>query len=134
MIRLDIESGAGSRRVDLGDYLDATAEERAHEQEYRWIKALRSVTVDGAPFRSRFTFRGDSLWWFAELYLHKEQAILNVHRALAAFDALVERERPRAVRYVDGPNAPVIAQAAARRKVAYNGPAWPMTGAFAPST
>ena len=31
--------------------------------------------VDGTAFRSRFTLRGDSLWWFAELYLHKEQAI-----------------------------------------------------------
>ena len=33
--------------------------------------------VDGVPLRRRFTFRGDSLWWFAELYLHKEQAILT---------------------------------------------------------
>ena len=125
MIRLDIESGSGSRRVGLADYLDTGADERAHEQEYRWIKALRSLSVDGLPFRGRFTFRGDSLWWFAELYLHKDQAILNVHRTLAAFDALVERERPRAVRYVDGGHAGVIAQAAARRHVAYSGPSWP---------
>jgi len=125
VIRLDIESGSRWRRIDLVDYLDAAAEERAHEQEYRWIKAIRSLTVDGLPFRSRFTLRGDSLWWFAELYLHKEQAILNVHRALAAFDALVERERPQAVLYVDGANAGIIAQAAARRHVGYTGPSWP---------
>ena len=125
MIRLDIESGSGSRRVSLADYLDAGADERAHEQEYRWIKALRSLSIDGLPFRSRFTYRGDSLWWFAELYLHKDQAILSVHRTLAAFDALVERERPRAVRYVDGAHAGVIAQAAARRHVSYSGPSWP---------
>jgi hypothetical protein len=131
VIRLDVESGSGSRRVDLADYLDAAAEERAHEQEYRWIKTLRSLAVDGTAFRSRFTFRGDSLWWFAELYLHKEQAILNVHRALAAFDALVERERPRAIRYVDGANAGVIAQAAGRRHVTYDGPSWPSSSAAA---
>jgi hypothetical protein len=125
VIRLDIDTGTGSRRVSLADYLDAGAEERAHDQEYRWIKTLRSITVGGTAFRSRFTFRGDSLWWFAELYLHKEQAILNVHRALAAFDALIEREQPRAIRYVAGANAGIIAHAAARRRVAYSGPSWP---------
>jgi hypothetical protein len=125
VIRLDIDSAAGSRRVNLADYLDAAAEERAHDQEYRWIKALRSIAVGGTAFRSRFTFRGDSLWWFAELYLHKEQVILNVYRTLAAFDALIERERPRAIRYVAGANAAIIAQAAARHRVAYGGPSWP---------
>ena len=36
------------------------------------------------PLRRRFTFRGDSLWWFAELYLHKEQAILALFEIVAA--------------------------------------------------
>ena len=95
MITLEIDSGSGPRRVDLAAYLDPAAEERAHEDAYAWIKAVRHLRVDGVPFRSRFTFRGDSLWWFAELYLHKEQAILKAMRTIAAFDALVERERPR---------------------------------------
>ena len=38
-------------------------------RRYAWIKALRHLRVDGVPFRSRFTLRGDSLWWFAELCL-----------------------------------------------------------------
>lgn len=125
MIRLELDTAAGARGVDLADYLDATADERAHDREYAWIKALRAMEIGGAPFRTRFTYRGDSLWWFAELYLHKEQAILNVHRALAAFDALVDREHPRAIRYVDGADPGVLARAAARRNVAYRGPAWP---------
>lgn len=125
MIRLEVDSGGASREVDLASYLDAAAEERAHDEEYAWIKALRALRLDGRPFRSRFTFRGDSLWWFAELYLHKEQAILNVFRALAAFDALVAREQPRIVRYLDGSLPGVIAQAAAMRRIRYAGPAWP---------
>jgi hypothetical protein len=125
MITLDVDSGTGPRRVDLRAYLDAAGEERAHEDAYAWIKALRHARIDGVPFRTRFTFRGDSLWWFAELYLHKEQAILHVLRTLTAFDALIERERPLAVRYVAGHHPGVIAQAAAARQIRYSGPRWP---------
>ena len=53
-------------------------------------------------FVSRFTFRDDSLWWFAELYLHKQQVILTLFRALTALESLVERERPRALHFVRG--------------------------------
>src|SRR2546423_15464500 len=119
MIALDVESAAGRRRVDLLAYLDGAHEERAHEDAYTWITAIRHRRVDGLPFRSRFTFRDDSLWWFAELYLHKEQAILNVLRTLSAFDALLEAERPVAVRHVSGGYPGVIAQAAALRKIRY---------------
>jgi hypothetical protein len=125
VIGLDVESGSGPRRIDLLSYLDAAHEERAHEDAYAWIKAIRHLRVDGEAFRSRFTFRGDSLWWFAELYLHKEQAILNVLRVLSAFDALVERDRPLAVTDAGGPYSGVIAHAAAARKVRYAGPGWP---------
>lgn len=130
MITLDVDAGAGPRRVELRDYLDHARAERAQEEAYAWIKAVRHLRVDDVPFRARFTLRGDSLWWFAELYLHKEQAILNVFRTIAAFDALLERDRPLAVRYVDGLHPGVIAEAAAARKIPYAGPGWPAsTGA-----
>ena len=110
MIALDVDSGSGARRVDLLAYLEPVHEERAYEDAYAWIKAVRHARVDGEAFRSRFGLRGDSLWWFAELYLHKEQAILNVFRTLSAFDTLVERERPLAVSYREGPYGGVIEQ------------------------
>ena len=125
MIALDVETSAGSRRLDLLSLLDRDAAERAHEEAYAWIKAVRHLRVDGVPFRRRFTLRGDSLWWFAELYLHKEQAILQVFRAIAAFDALVARDRPAAVRYVSGRHPGVVAAAAAAHRVPYTGPVWP---------
>jgi len=125
MIALDIESGSGPRRVDLLDYLEPAQEERAHEDAYHWIKAVRRARVNGDTFRSSFTYRGDSLWWFAELYLHKEQAILQVLRTLSAFDTLFERERPLSVKHVAGGVPGVIAHAAAARKVRYTGRRWP---------
>jgi hypothetical protein len=125
MIALDIESGTGSRRIDLLDYLEANQEELAHVQAHAWIKAVRHAHVDGRSVRNRFTFRGDSLWWFAELYLHKEHVALNVLRILSAFDALVDRERPRAVTHVSGGYPGVIAHAAAARHVRYDGARWP---------
>jgi hypothetical protein len=124
MIALDVESGSGPRRVDLLDYVEPSQEERAHEDAYQWIKAVRRMRVDGESFRTRFTYRGDSLWWFAELYLHKTQAILQVLRTLSAFDTLFERERPLAVRHVAGGIPGVIAHAAAARKVRYTGAGW----------
>ena len=125
MIPLEIESGTGPRRIDLLSYLEPAGEERAQEDAYAWIKAVRHLRVDGQPFRSRFTLRGDSLWWFAELYLHKEQAIVTVLRALAAFDSMAERERPLAVTCHAGPYGGVIAHAAAARKIRHAGTGWP---------
>jgi hypothetical protein len=91
---LVIDSGTGPRRVRLRDYLDATLETRSAASEYGWIKTLREIEVDGQPLRRRFTLRGDSLWWFAELYLHKQQVILGLFRTILALERLIERERP----------------------------------------
>ncbi|HET7696450.1 MAG TPA: hypothetical protein VFK57_12125 [Vicinamibacterales bacterium] len=125
MIRLDIESGTGPRRIDLFSYLEPADEERAQEDAYAWIKAVRHLRVDGQRFRSRFTLRGDSLWWFAELYLNKQQAILTVLRALSAFATMADRERPLAVTCEDRAYGGVIAQAAAARRIRYAGAGWP---------
>lgn len=91
---LTLRNAGGSKTVTLSDYLDAAAEERAHEAAHDWIKQLRRLEVQGLPFRDRFTARGDSLWWFTELYLHKERVILDTHRAIAAVTALLDAERP----------------------------------------
>jgi len=84
----------GVRRVRLAGYLDAGLAERAEREANAWVKSLRGVRIEGLPFRERFTHRGDSLWWFAELYLHKMQVANHVFRTLLALEALVERERP----------------------------------------
>jgi hypothetical protein len=92
-----VGSGSGSRPLQLGDYLDAAAEEAAADDAYAWIKGLREARVGGEALRQRFTYRGDSLWWFAELYLHKERAILTLCRAIRATETLIARERPHTI-------------------------------------
>ncbi len=118
-----VERGAGAHRVRLRDYLDPAAEERAIALEREWIKGLRHVIVDGQPLRRRFTFRGDSLWWFAELYLHKQQVVRGLFRTIAALECLIEREAPAAIR-LEGRHrllrglAPQVARA---RGIGYHG-------------
>ena len=99
---VEITGRAGTRAVALSAYLDPRTEERAQCRAREWIKALRAIRIDGLPMRSRFTIGDDSLWWFTELYLHKEQAILTLMRTIAAVDALVEREQPSSVAWRSG--------------------------------
>jgi len=109
---LSIERKSGSRQARLEDYLDAPDEEAAENDSYAWIKALRHLRVSGQTLRDRFTYRGDSLWWFAELYLHKEQAILSIFRAIRAAETLIRREQPVAVHLTGGSYATRVALAA----------------------
>jgi hypothetical protein len=99
---LSIDGATSRRQIDLSAYLDAAGEEAAASAAYEWIKALRHARVDDLPLRRRFTFRDDSLWWFAELYLHKEQVVLNIFRTLLALESLIAREGPRAIGVVEG--------------------------------
>ena len=80
--------------------------ERAAESAIAWIKALRHVSVDGVPLRERFTYRGDSLWWFAELYLHKQGVIDQLVRTAIALDTLAQQERPDSLLIEDA--SPVV--------------------------
>jgi hypothetical protein len=108
---LTIGTGAGTRLVWLVDYLDGASEEASAAAAHEWIKAVRRLEVDGEPFRRRFHFRGDSLWWFGELYLHKQQIVLNVFRTIAALEKLIELQRPE-----------TMSQAAASRLLGIIGP------------
>ena len=116
----------------LSHYLDADGEEQAAIEANRWIKSLRAARVDGVSFRERFTYLGDSLWWFAELYLHKQRAVLGVFRALQAFGALLEREAPRAVWADEAtPEAALDREQLGRaRAVHYDGPPAPRSSRF----
>jgi len=111
--------------VGLLSYLDAGLTERAEEEANRWVKALRLTHVDGVPFRDRFTYRGDSLWWFAELYLHKGRAIVDLHRAILACERMVERERPVSIEWAGGDRIgrTVVPGVALQKGVPYHGPA-----------
>jgi hypothetical protein len=78
--RARLGTGPGALSVDA--LIAPQDAERAETDANRWIKSLRHARVDGASFRDRFTHRGDSLWWFAEIYLHKRRIVVRALRAL----------------------------------------------------
>ena len=99
---LIVRTSSGSHRMSLASYLTPAAVEGAHERSYNWIKALRNLEIDGEPFREKFTIRGDSLWWFTEIYLHREQVVLDIHRCIAALNELLARQRPSSIEVTSG--------------------------------
>lgn len=105
-----VAAGGGSRRVNLALYLDGEAAEAAEREANAWIKSLRLARIDGETFRDRFTYRDDSLWWFAELYLHKRRVVVSALELIAALETLLERERPAGV---DLPGADPLTRLAA---------------------
>lgn len=110
---LNLTSGGGAKRpVQLSSYLDAADAERAAERAIGWIKQLRHMDVEGVPMRRRFTCRGDSLWWFTEIYLHKQQAIRSLYQVIAAFDRLIAQETPGRIDVQRG--GPFVRHAASR--------------------
>ena len=94
---LTVTAGAVSKRARLGDYLDAAAAEASAERAIAWIKAIRRLRVDGVSFRDRFTYRSDSLWWFAELYLHKGDQVARWFAAISALRAALAIEGPHSL-------------------------------------
>ena len=70
--RLAIERAGRLDTIDLDEYGEGAIADEAAGRANAWIKSLRHVDVAGRSLRDRFHYRGDSLWWFAELFLHKE--------------------------------------------------------------
>ena len=103
--------------VLLFDYLSPEQAEGAERGANAWIKSLRQVPFDGRSFRDAFSYRGDSLWWFAELYLHKQRTINRALAARRALEALIDRERPERIALVNGDHVVdlVVRALAARR-------------------
>ncbi len=125
MSSLEVETASGRRAIDVDSLLDAEAAERADVSANQWIKDLRHARVDGDALRDRFTHRGDSLWWFTEIYLHRMRVVTRAHRAVTALERLA-RQDPGARWFVDGSDAVVghvARQVAARHGISCEGPA-----------
>ena len=92
--RLTVATRAGaSITVALQDVLTPMLREDARVEANHWIKRLRAVRYGADTMRTRFTYRGESLWWFTEIYLHKMRrldvavaTVLALDQALAAHD------------------------------------------------
>ncbi len=81
-------------RVPAAVVHDPRRRDRAREATIAWIKRLRLVSYDGEPMRTRFTYRGDSLWWFTELYLHKMRQLDVAVETVLTLAAVREAHAP----------------------------------------
>lgn len=102
--RLEVTTRDVTRVVDLSSYLKPSDSERATIEAFNWIKSLRHTAVDDVLLRDRFTHRGDSLWWFLELFLAKERGVVAAFKTLAALERLIEDDTPQALSVVSGDN------------------------------
>ncbi len=96
--------------TDLDALLLPELREQARAGANAWIKRLRLVRYDGLSMRDRFTYRGDSLWWFTELYLHKTRRLDAAMSTVLALGAAIERHEP--ARLVVASADPVVGHAA----------------------
>jgi hypothetical protein len=120
--RLSVTKAGRSTVVRLFDYLTPLLAEDTERLANAWIKSLRTAAIDGQPFRDRVTYHGDSLWWFAEIYLHKRRTINGVFGVIHALEALIQSEAPDRLAIVSGNQtlSVVAPQVAARRGVAFD--------------
>lgn len=82
-----IGSTGATRRHVASDLLSNDARDLVKVEANRWIKRLRHVDYDGRTMRQRFQYRGDSLWWFTEIYLHKTRAFERAIETIFALEA-----------------------------------------------
>ena len=73
----------------------AGAQDAIDEAAMAWTKAFgRTPLLDGKTFRELFAWKGVSLWWFAELYLHHSTASPRHVRAIEMLHRILEAESP----------------------------------------
>jgi hypothetical protein len=78
----------------LQSLLTATRRDLARTETNAWIKQLRLVPFGDQSFRQRFAYRGDSLWWFTELYLQKKRRLDTAVATILALEAARETHAP----------------------------------------
>jgi hypothetical protein len=90
-VRVTLISGQGHRRSEsLSSLLTPALREAARVDANCWIKRLRLVRYGAATMRERFTYRGESLWWFTEIYLHKRRQLEAAVETVLALQAARE--------------------------------------------
>jgi hypothetical protein len=89
-----VAPGGAALDTSIDALLTPALREQTRHDANRWIKALRRVPYGRDTMRTRFTYRGDSLWWFTELYLHKMRRIDAAVAAVHALDAALAAHAP----------------------------------------
>ncbi len=92
-----ITAGGVRTTTDRASLLPPALREGARVETNRWIKSLRLVRYGSVSMRERFRYRGESLWWFTELYLQKMRRLDAAVETILALDAAREAGARRVV-------------------------------------
>ena len=114
------------RREDLEDGLDEAARDAADEAAIAWTKDWgRRPLLDGRSFRELVAWKGVSLWWFAELFLHHSTDSPRYVRVIETLHRLFDRERPdeAAAEGLPAAEAVLLARVCRARGVFFDGKA-----------
>jgi len=86
-------AGAPGRAVS--EYVSREDQDRIDEAAIAWTKGWGTRSVwDGRSIRDLLVWKGVSLWWFAELFLHHSTACPRYVRLIETFFRVLEAERP----------------------------------------
>ena len=86
-------AGAPGRAVS--EYVWPEDQDRIDEAAIAWTKDWGTRSVwDGRSIRDLLVWKGVSLWWFAELFLHHSTACPRYVRLIETFFRVLEAERP----------------------------------------
>lgn len=105
---------------DVADQIDAAA--------IAWTKAWgHRPVLGGRSFRELLAWKGVSLWWFAELYLHHSTDSTHHVRLIETFHRILEAERPDEVETsgMDEDEAVLLGRTCTSRGVLFHGPRSP---------
>lgn len=119
-------AGAGFRTAS--DYVSADEQDRIDEAAIEWTKAWGTRSVwDGRAVRDLLVWKGVSLWWFAELYLHHSTECPRYVRLIETFLRVLEAEQPDEVEAegLTEEEAVLLGRACTARRILFHGPARP---------
>jgi hypothetical protein len=92
----DVSPPAAAPWRTAEDYVDERARDAIDEAAIGWTKQWgRCPLVDGRSFRELLTWKGVSLWWFAELFLHHCTESPRYVRLIETLHRILDAERPQ---------------------------------------
>jgi hypothetical protein len=118
----------------LQDRPSPEEQDRADEAAIAWTKAFgKRPVVDGRGLRELLAWKGVSLWWFAELYLHHSTRSPGRVRIIEALHRVLECHAPAEVEAVGlaADERVLLARACTARGVLFHGEAGAVPGSVA---
>jgi len=115
---------AGRPRRAVSEYVSADDQDRIDEAAIAWTKDWGTRSVwDGRSIRDLLVWKGVSLWWFAELYLHHSTAAPRHVRWIETCERLLDLERPDEVeaKGLDPTETLLLARTCTARGVLFQG-------------